>query len=175
MTRKQLVILVAGGLIVVLGIIGGVLTKKGTPVFGPTEREESATSAPVEEGTAPVAEYTAETPKNAEPTKPQIEAPAAPGRSEKLGIFEMTVSSRGFEPNSITVNKGDVIQIRLTALDGDYDFTVPYNGLYVALKAGETKQVTFGATTAGTFGFTCRDFCPRGKTIGGSIIVLPTD
>ena len=96
-----------------------------------------------------------------------------PGAEEKFGIFDMTVSSAGFNPENITVNLGDVVQIKLTAQGGDYDFAVPWSGLYTEVKERETKQITFGATSAGTFVFMCRDFCPAGKTITGSIIVLP--
>ncbi len=71
------------------------------------------------------------------------------------------------------MNLGDVVQIRLTAVGGDYDFAVPWSGLYTAVKEGETKQITFGATSAGTFVFMCRDLCPGGRTINGSIVVIP--
>lgn len=173
MSKKQVIILVVAGVIVVVGIIFGILGRQGG-IFTPADKGEKQSG----EGRAPLGDaevplFTTEVPKDAKPTAPQAEAPATPGATEKLGIFEMRVSSNGFEPNSITVNKGDVVQIRLTAQGGDYDFTVPYGGLYTEVKEGETKQITFGATSVGTFSFMCRDFCPAGKTITGSIIVLP--
>ena len=109
---------------------------------------------------------------NAELSESAVEAPAAPGAEEKFGAFNMTVSSAGFSPNEITVGKGDVVQIRLTAEGGDYDFSMPYTGHYVVVPEGETKQITFGINTVGTYAFMCRDYC-HGKTISGSLIVLP--
>ncbi|MBI4033938.1 MAG: cupredoxin domain-containing protein [Candidatus Brennerbacteria bacterium] len=176
MNRKQLVVLVLVGVAVIVGIVIGVFSRKG----GPPPSEPSGAPIAGEETGEPevqapvVPEFSPETPKNAEPTKPTAaESPAAPGAEEKFGAFNMTVSSAGFNPNSITVRKGDAVQIRLTAVGGDYDFDMPYKGLYVMVPEGETKQITFGINTAGSYGFMCRDFCPQGRTISGTLIVLP--
>ncbi len=173
MSRKQLVTLVVAGTIVVIGIIFGVLTRKSGVLIPESkeEKKEEEIALPITGEEIPV--FTPQLPQDTKPTIPQISAPAAPGRDEKVGIFEMKVSAAGFEPNSITVSKDDIVQIRLTAEGGDYDFSMPYNGLYTKVSNGETQQISFGVNTAGTYGFTCRDFCPPGKIISGSIIVLP--
>jgi len=174
MTRKQVVILVAVGLFVVLGVIFGLIYKPAGEITAPGTDAGGNTPIPIEElGLEPGDVFTSEVPKNAKPTVPAEQSVAAPGAEEKFGIFNMTVSSSGFNPGNITVKYGDVVQIRLTAEGGDYDFVMPYSGLYTEVKKGETKQITFGATSAGTFVFMCRDFCPPGKAISGSLIVLP--
>ena len=174
MTRKQIVILVAVGLFVVLGIVFGFVFKPTREVITPGGTTGGNASVSLEElGLEPGDVFTSEVPRNAKPTVPTEQSVAAPGAEEKFGIFDMTVSSAGFNPENITVNLGDVVQIKLTAQGGDYDFAVPWSGLYTEVKERETKQITFGATSAGTFVFMCRDFCPTGKTITGSIIVLP--
>jgi heme/copper-type cytochrome/quinol oxidase subunit 2 len=174
MNRKQLIILVVVGVVVVIGILFGVFGRKQGGFFVPVdekEKKEGEVTMPV--GDTEVSVFTTEVPGNAELTVPQEKAPAAPGAEEKLGIFNMTVSSSGFSPNSITVNKGDVVQIRLTAQGGDYDLSMPYKGLYVMVPENETKQITFGINTTGTYNFMCRDYCPGGRTINGELIVLP--
>lgn len=173
MTKKQVVTLVIVAVIVVVGIVVGVTTRqKGVFIRG----DEKGRGV-VEEITAPTGEavpvFTSEVPAGAEPTEPAISAPAAPDRTEKLNIFNMAVSAAGYEPDSITVKKGDIMTIRLTAQGGTYDVQIPYTGHYAKVSNGETKEVSVGMNTAGTYTFLCRDFCPQGRTISGSIIVLP--
>lgn len=173
MNKKQVIILVALGLFVVLGVVFGFIYKPGGETVIPGIDTGGNVLSFEELGLEPGDVFTPEVPKNAKPTVPAAQSVAAPGAEEKFGIFNMTVSSAGFNPENITVNLGDVVQIRLTAVGGDYDFAVPWSGLYTAVEEGGTKQITFGATSAGTFVFMCRDFCPGGRTIKGSIVVLP--
>jgi heme/copper-type cytochrome/quinol oxidase subunit 2 len=175
MSKRQVIILVAVGAIVVVGVLIGIFTFTNNgemlaPGEGPAGEQGPGTAE--EAGGTPAPTFTTETPANAEPTEPAEQSVAAPGAEESFGAFNMTVSSTGFSPNSITVTKGDVVQIRLTAEGGDYDFSMPYKGLYVMVPEGETKPITFGINTAGTYGFMCRDYCP-GRTISGSLIVIP--
>lgn len=117
--------------------------------------------------------YSASIPKGATVSEFQNEVPLAPNRNEQLRISEMRVSARGYEPSSLVMKKGDVMYFTLTAVDGDYDFHIPANNIYAFVKRGETKQISFGLTTTGTFAFQCRDHCPQGKIIQGSIVALP--
>ncbi len=117
--------------------------------------------------------YTSDVPKDAQLDEPETEVPAAPGTDETLGIFNIKVSKDGYEPSTLTVKKGNLIQINLTAVDGDFDFSMPYKSLYQFVKKGETKQVSFGVKTSGTYNFMCRDYCPGNKVIEGKLIVIP--
>ncbi|HXF44137.1 MAG TPA: cupredoxin domain-containing protein [Candidatus Paceibacterota bacterium] len=173
MTRRQIVILVAVGLFVAVGIVFGVIYKKPIRTVDTGPVSKNGVPAFPDLGIKPGDVFSPQVPENMEPTVPAEQSAAAPGAEEKLGIFKMTVNSSGFDPSNITVNLGDIVQILITASGDDFDFSVPYSGLYTKVNDGETKQVTFGATSAGTFVFQCRDFCPQGKTISGSIIVLP--
>jgi len=172
MSRRQLIILVAAALIVVAGIVTGIIAIKNGGFNAPGEKEEGPEVTIPGAGGEEIPVFSSETPVNAELSESAVEAPAAPGAEEKFSAFNMTVSSAGFSPNEITVGKGDVVQIRLTAEGGDYDFSMPYTGHYVVVPEGETKQITFGINTVGTYAFMCRDYC-HGKTISGSLIVLP--
>lgn len=172
MSRKQIVILVALGLFVILAVVVGFIAKsnKSSPGLLGEGKVIATTILPSGEE---VLIFSQEVPEDAKLTIPTSESVAAPGREERAGTFEMTVGSNGFNPSSITVTKGDSVFIRLTAQGGHYDFSFPYNGNYVDVKDGEMKQVSFGVNAVGTYAFMCRDFCPSGKTISGEIIVLP--
>lgn len=175
MTKRQIIILSALGAFVLLLVVWGLA---GGGPMGPNGSSPEDTGGAVggnedAPSNAPPPTYTSEVPLDATPTAPVVEAPAAPGRDERLGIFDMTVSAAGYNPSALTVKLGDLVQIRLTAAGGDYDFSMPWSGLYQSVKKGETKQISFQTTAVGTYLFQCRDFCPSGKTINGQVIVLP--
>lgn len=176
MSKKQIIVLTAVGVFVVIGVIVGILTRSGgetSPIEVGEEGNGDVANSLLEDESGERSVFTSEVPQGIEPTTPAIEAPAAPDSDVKFGIFNMTVGRNGYEPSIITVKQGNLVQIRLTALDGDYDFSMPYKGLYQFVKEGETRQISFGVKTSGTFAFECRDFCPDGKKITGELIVLP--
>ena len=118
--------------------------------------------------------FVADIPANSELTKPELEIPASPSAErEKLRLFKISATRTGFNPENITVNKGDLVQIQINALDGDYDFSLPWIGIYQFIKKGEQKRVSFQVTDKGTLFFECKNFCPAGSIIKGSIVVLP--
>ncbi|MDO8470259.1 MAG: cupredoxin domain-containing protein [bacterium] len=125
----------------------------------------TATSAP--------ATFSPTVPDGAVLTEAANEAPAAPGVEEKFKTINLEVTERGYDPITLTVRMGDITQIRFSALDGDYDLSIPYSGLYQYVRRGETKNVTFQATTVGSFQFFCRDHCPSGGRIESLLVVLP--
>ena len=172
MTRKQVYILTALIIFIVGGTVFGFLERQKKGVADDSKNPTNAS------GTPPAADtkkyYTLEVPKGAELTKPVFEAPAAPNAvKEKARTFEIKISKDGYSPNNLTVNFGDIVNIKITSVDGDYDFSLPWINSYLIVKRGETKTATFGVTDAGTWNFSCRNYCPPGKIIKGAIIVLP--
>ena len=164
---------------VVVGTCVVIILVVGISIISKTSKQPSAPAVPLTQG-VPASSvpsnpsgYVAGVPKGAALTQTVSEAPAAPSATERLRVFQMSASEGGYLPSTITVNKGDIVNIKLTALAGDYDFSMPYTGMYQSVKQGETKQIGFGAVTAGTFTFECRSFCPAGGKITGSVIVLP--
>ncbi len=117
--------------------------------------------------------YTSEVPKSAVETKPVKEAPAAPNVKAKLGSYEIQMTRSGFNPNSVTVKKGNLATIYITAMDGDYDVKIPYMEMWTTIKKGEKKPLSFQINTSGTFIFECDKQCPAGGRIQGTLIVLP--
>lgn len=175
MSRKQIVILALTGGFIILVVLFGFFSKDGgrsplVPFSGP-----DAEVTPGEENGVMDGErvFAPEVPEDAVPTVPQHESPAAPNTEVKLGFFDMSVSASGYEPSSLTVKLGNLVQIKLTGVGGAYDFSMPWTGLYQKVNDGETKQISFQTTSVGTFLFECRDFCPVGKKIQGELIVTP--
>lgn len=117
--------------------------------------------------------YTAETPKDSAPTKPTETIMLENGNGNQQGIFAITASASGYTPASITVKSGDIITFQLTAQGADYDMFSSSMGFYLSAKKGTTEEIGFKTSLPGTFLFECRDNCPLGGKIQGTIIVLP--
>ncbi|MDP3975044.1 MAG: cupredoxin domain-containing protein [Candidatus Jorgensenbacteria bacterium] len=178
MSRKQLTILALTGgfivLVVVFGFFsgGGALPGISTPPGLGGEETTGATEG-VMNG---VQVFTPEVPVGATPTVPKNEAPASANveLDTKIKFFDMRAARGGFVPSSITVNKGDSLSVDFTATDGDYDLDIPYLGAYFSVvREGTTRKLPFDTSLPGTFTFQCRDYCPSGGVIRGSLIVLP--
>lgn len=122
--------------------------ERGTETFDPTAPDESL-----------------------EVTKPKVETKAAPGSEASLRVFEMTATKDGFDPAEIVVNQGDTISIKVQTAGVGYDIALPDIGLYQSIEKGGEKKIEFQALAPGTFTYLCRDMCPGGKEIKGSLIV----
>lgn len=163
MNKKEILILivivVAVVLIIIFGSSGsGVPNDEVLPGEGAGE-EVSSTFDP----TVPD--------KNLELTEPKTETEAAPGVETKLRVFEMTATRSGYDPEEIVVNQGDTISIRVKTAGTGYDISIPDMGLYQVVEEGGEKRLEFQALTPGTFTYLCRDVCPGGNEIKGSLII----
>jgi heme/copper-type cytochrome/quinol oxidase subunit 2 len=171
MEKKKWYGIVAACVIVACVVLAVVLQREEPTVPG-TQETPVAPAGP----SGPTLEnegYVSDIPQDAVVTTPAAEAPAAPNVTERFRVYGISVTVDGYTPDTIVVNKGDVVQLNLTAVDGPYDFSMPYNGLSQSMAKGETKQVNFGATAEGTFEFRCSAVCPASGTIRGKFIVLP--
>jgi plastocyanin len=165
MERKQLYIVV--GVVVFFALLlTFVFLKKpvgtGNNASGMDLLKNGANNAPVE--------YTTTVPSNAVKSVPVASSIAAPGATAEFGIFNLTIDRNGFHPASLAVKRGDIVQIKVTSLDGTYDMWIPRKAMYWKIPKGETKPFTFTAAEIGTFLFECRDFCPSGKILQGTLI-----
>ena len=172
MTKKEIAILVGAILVVAAGILIGVFMEREDPIV------PDPVATPPVSGTQPTKTdreqyYRADIPQNAVPTQAVVEVPATPNSDAKLKVFDLTISAVGFEPATLTARRGDIIQIRATAVGGDFDIEFPYLQLYHSIRAGETKTIGFGANFTGTSDFLCRDMCGPLKGKVGKLIVIP--
>jgi len=170
MTKKQWAILGSLLLFVIIVVAFGVSQKKKPAEKQPVKQETTVDVSAT--GTKRV-EFVAEVPRDATTTKPQAQYDAPGGGGNIFGVYDIGISKTGFSQTNLTVKKGDFVKVKVTGVDGEYDFSIPQYGTYILVKKGETKEVTFIPDTVGTFLFECRDMCPDGNKISGKFIVLP--
>lgn len=173
MVNKNLFILV---LIIILIAFGAVLiSNKGkiSDLLSKKLDQDDVAKLPVD--SKPNDYYKPDVPKDAVITTPSSEDSASTNvnSEEKFRTFNLSINQNGYNPQTIVVNKDDIIEIRMEALDGNYAFNLPALGIYKLVKKGEKNKVGFGVRTTGTFIFDCKDYCPPNKKISGSLIVLP--
>jgi heme/copper-type cytochrome/quinol oxidase subunit 2 len=85
--------------------------------------------------------------------------------------FNVSVSKNGIAPSPIVIQKGDSIQLNITAPHEKIDFESPDLKFYIALEAGESTALSLEAEKAGTFVLRCKDFCPAEGRISGALVV----
>lgn len=89
-------------------------------------------------------------------------------------VVEIKVMARKFEfePNKITVEKGQRVRLLITSEDVDHGFEISELGVDEKIKAGQTATVEFVASKAGKFRFRCSVFCGEGhQEMVGQIFV----
>lgn len=92
--------------------------------------------------------------------------PAAPQE------IQMTAKKYRFTPNVVTVKKGEVVRLVITALDRDHGFKLKNYGIDQKLLKGAPTTIEFTADKAGTFNFKCSVFCgfKHGKMKGKLVV-----
>lgn len=94
--------------------------------------------------------------------------PAAAGVHE----FKMTAKKYQFDPNTLTVKKGEKVRLVITALDHDHGFKLEAFGINQKLMKGDPATIEFTADKAGTFPFQCSNFCGLGHgRMKGKLVV----
>lgn len=101
---------------------------------------------------------------------PKEAVKAGPETESKLRIFEIKGEKGIISPSMFRVYQNDIINIKLTAIDQDYDFKLEGYNLEIKVKKGETKTIEFQALNPGVFNFYC-SLCKTEKM--GNVIVVP--
>lgn len=172
-SRKEIIVIVAALVLLLLLVLAGVYYRSWSQRRIPSPSEETMTLPSESAKELERNKYTPQIPNGAVETKPVTEAPAAPGVAAKLGTYDIQMSRDGFDPASVTVKKGNLATIYITAVDGNYDVRIPYMEMWITLKQGEKKPISFQTTREGTFLFECDKQCPAGGKVQGTLIVLP--
>lgn len=97
--------------------------------------------------------------------------------AQETGPREVQVTAKKYEfnPNLLTVKKGDHVKLIMTALDRDHGFKLEAFNINQKLKKGAPTTVEFVADKAGTFPFQCSDFCGLGHgRMKGKLVVEET-
>jgi cytochrome c oxidase subunit 2 len=86
--------------------------------------------------------------------------------------IRMTAKKYEFDPNIISVRKGDHVKLVITALDHDHGFKLEAFKINQRLKKGALTTVEFTADKVGTFPFECSHFCGVGHgRMKGKLVV----
>jgi cytochrome c oxidase subunit II len=90
--------------------------------------------------------------------------------------IDVTASRFQFEPATISVAQGDNIRLRLHSADRSHAFAIKAFRVKALIpNGGETVTVEFIADQAGTFAFTCSEYCGTGHSqMKGTLVVQAT-
>jgi heme/copper-type cytochrome/quinol oxidase subunit 2 len=96
------------------------------------------------------------------------------GDVEEVKTIDVVASRFQFEPATITVAQGDSVRLRLQSADRPHAFAIKAFRVKALIpKAGEAVTVEFVADRAGTFDFTCAEYCGTGHAgMKGRLVVI---
>ena len=98
------------------------------------------------------------------------------GGGGDVKTIDVTASRFQFEPATISVAQGDNVRLRLHSTDRLHAFAIKAFRVKALIpNGGETVTVAFIADQAGTFAFTCSEYCGTGHSqMTGKLVVQPT-
>lgn len=142
---------------VILAVILGavyLMKKRITPIPATTSLEEYVPKGPI--------------------AKAIFSTPLSPGSSMSFSIYDVRINRGEFNITDIEASKGDDIQMKVTAVDKDYDFSVSRSGITgIKIKRGETKSISFQVNDSGMYRFYCKICGGSESQPNGVIIVKP--
>ena len=96
------------------------------------------------------------------------------GTVEDVKTIDVIASRFKFEPAIITVAQGDSVRLRLHSTDRTHGIAIKAFRVKALIpKIGEAVTVEFVADQAGTFDFTCSEYCGTGHGgMKGRLVVL---
>jgi len=100
----------------------------------------------------------------------------APGQDAAASLaareIKVTAKKYRFDPNPITLKKGEHVKLIITALDHDHGFKLDAFNINQKIEKGTSATVEFTADKAGTFPFQCSNFCGLGHSkMKGTLVV----
>ncbi len=100
------------------------------------------------------------------------DAAAAASPSGEVREIQIKAKKYQFNPNVITVKKGEHVKLVITATDHDHGFKLDAFNINQKIKKGASATVEFTADKVGTFPFHCSDFCGLGHSkMKGRVVV----
>jgi len=94
---------------------------------------------------------------------------AAPRPPQPPKTININASRFAFDPNEITINKGDVVTLIIHSKDVAHGLVIEDLDVRTEVKKGQSTSVTFTPDTLGTFEGKCAHFCGAGH---GSMTLL---
>ena len=99
-----------------------------------------------------------------------IEAIETAGTDNVFRHFEIRAEGNKYVPSKIVVREGDIVDIKFTAADREYNFFLSDFGIYATVAQGQTKTIQFQASVYGTYAFSCKDVCDGFKMMGTLVV-----
>src|SRR5260370_35072281 len=94
-------------------------------------------------------------------TSPALDSAIA-GSTNEVHEIKVTAKKYEFDPNPITVKKGEHVRLLITALDHDHGFKIEEFNINQLIKKGTTAKIDLTPEKTGTFNFHCSHFCGMG-------------
>jgi cytochrome c oxidase subunit 2 len=91
-----------------------------------------------------------------------LSAPIGGGQARPLKTIAITAKRFSFEPNEITVKKGEPIVLVIQSMDVTHGLLIEDLGVRTDVKKGSSTEVKFTPETTGTFEGRCAHFCGAG-------------
>jgi cytochrome c oxidase subunit II len=85
-----------------------------------------------------------------------------PKTSRPPETLTIRASRFAFEPNEITVKKGEPVNVIVESEDVTHGLVIEDLGVRAEVKKGQSATITFTPETTGTFGGKCAHFCGSG-------------
>ena len=86
--------------------------------------------------------------------------------------FEIVARTWSFEPDTIRVNRGDKVVMKIRSVDVSHGISIPEFNINEQLNPGKEVRIEFIAKKSGTFSFTCSVYCGSGHgSMSGTLIV----
>jgi len=97
-------------------------------------------------------------------------AETAPAR-----VVEVTAARFRFAPETIEVQEGEAVSLRLRSADGTHGIEIKGYGLKLKIPRGGTEvRLEFVADKPGRFDFVCSEYCGSGhRGMRGKLVVTP--
>jgi plastocyanin len=104
--------------------------------------------------------------------QPSASAPALAADEASVKVFDVSGANFRFDPDTITVKKGDRVRIVFKSLDMQHDFDLDeFDVDSPVTVAGETSEIDFVAVKTGEFEYYCSVGTHRANGMVGKLIV----
>jgi plastocyanin len=183
MSGRKKIVLSVGVVLIVLAAVAvgwymGASNKTGTQSAANQQAGSPSPAAPASSTREAVPQNVVVPNKGATSTPTGVAVPAAQGPGDTAGnvsyrSFNISIQNGAFSPDTVIVKEGDTVNLEITAVDGNYDFTQPDYGFSDPIAKGKTQTIQFQALQTGNFTFYCASCGGPSSGPVGHLIVAP--
>ena len=83
-------------------------------------------------------------------------------KSDSPRVIEITASKFAFEPNEITIKRGEEVMLILHSTDANHGLVIEDLGIRAEAKKGAATDIKLNPVSDGTFSGKCAHFCGAG-------------